>query len=78
MKYIVFPHHVKVENKKIKTYGIIAINKIIPIKVIKDVSTDYEAIRKFVKGLNEDKVELVHLEDMLEDYYYDNVWVIIT
>lgn len=73
MKYIVFPHHVKVENKKIKTYGIIAINKIIPIKVIKDVSTDYEAIRKLVKRLNEAKVELVHVDDIIEDFYFDNV-----
>lgn len=73
MNYIVVPHHVKIENKKIKTYGIIVINKFIPIKVFKDISTGHKAIRKLVKRLNEAKVELVHVDDIIEDFYFDNV-----
>ena len=73
MNYIVVPHHVKIENKKVKTYGIIVINKIIPIKVFKDISTDYKAIQNLVKRLNDGKVELIHVDDIIEDFYFDNV-----
>ncbi len=73
MNYVVFPHCVKIENKKVKTYGIIVINKIIPIKVFKDISTDYEAIQDLVKRLNDGKVEFVHVDDIIEDFYFDNV-----
>lgn len=73
MNYVVFPHFVKIENQKIRTYGIIVINKIIPVRVFKDVSTDYKAIRNLVKRLNDGKVELVHVDDIIEDFYFDNV-----
>ena len=73
MNYIVVPHHVKIENKKVKTYGIIVINKIIPIKVFKDISTDYKVIQNLVKRLNDGKVELIHVDDIIEDFYFDNV-----
>lgn len=78
MNYIVVPHHVKIENKKVKTYGIIVINKIIPIKVFKDISTDYKAIQNLVKRLNDGRVELVHVDNIIEDFYFDNVWVTLT
>ena len=78
MNYIVVPHHVKIENKKVKTYGIIVINKIIPIKVFKDISTDYKVIQNLVKRLNDGKVELIHVDDIIEDFYFDNVWVTLT
>ena len=78
MNYIVVPHHVKIENQKIKTYGIIVINKIIPIKVFKDISTDYKAIQNLVKRLNDGRVELIHVDDIIEDFYFDNVWVTVT
>ena len=73
MNYVVFPHYVKIENKKIKTYGIMVTNQFVPIKVFKDISTDYRAIRKLVKRLNDGKVELVHVDDIIEDFYFDNV-----
>ena len=73
MNYVVFPHYVKIENKKIKTYGIMVTNQFVPIKFFKDISTDYRAIRKLVKRLNDGKVELVHVDDIIEDFYFDNV-----
>ena len=73
MKYVVFPHYVKIENIKIKTYGIMVTKLFIPIKVFKDISTDYKAIRNLVKRLNDGKVELVHVDDIIEDFYFDNV-----
>lgn len=73
MNYVVFPHYVKIENQRIKTYGIIVINKFIPVRVFKDISTDYRAIRELVKRLNDGKVEFVHVDDIIEDFYFDNV-----
>ena len=78
MNYIVVPHHVKIENKKVKTYGIMVTNLFIPIKVFKDISTDYKVIQNLVKRLNDGKVELIHVDDIIEDFYFDNVWVTLT
>lgn len=78
MNYIVVPHHVKIENKKVKTYGIMVTNLFVPIKVFKDISTDYKAIQNLVKRLNDGKVELIHVDDIIEDFYFDNVWVTVT
>ncbi len=73
MKYVVFPHYVKIENQKIKTYGIMVTKLFIPIKVFTDISTDYKAIQNLVKRLNDGKVELVYVDDIIEDFYFDNV-----
>ena len=56
-----------------KDNRIIVINKIVPIKVFKDISTDYKAIQNLVKRLNDGKVELIHVDDIIEDFYFDNV-----
>ncbi len=68
MKYIMFPHCIKIENRIIKTYGIIAAENLFHKKVIKDISTDKKAIKHLVKDLNEYQVELVHLNDIVEDF----------
>lgn len=73
MNYIVVPHYVKIENKKIKTYGIMVTNQFVPIKVFKDISTDYRAIQNLVKRLNDGRVELIHVDNIIEDFYFDNV-----
>lgn len=49
MKYVVFPHRVKIENIKVITYGIVVINKFVPVRVMKDISTDYKIVRKLAK-----------------------------
>ena len=69
MKYIMLPHYIKIDNKCIKTYAIAAIKKCIIVKIVKDVSTDKRAVRNIVKRLNAGKVELIHLENIIEDFY---------
>ena len=73
MKYVLFRHFTKIENDIIKTHGIVVFNKLVPVRVVKDISTDYEAVRELVSNLNNEKVELVHLDDILEDFLFENV-----
>lgn len=69
MKYIMIPHYIRIDNKYVKTYAIAAINKYIVVKLVKDVSTDKRAVSDLVKRLNAGKVELIHLENIIEDFY---------
>ena len=73
MKYVVFPHNVKIENKKVNTYGIVVIRRVIPIRVMKDISTDYKTVCNLAKRLNNGKVELVHIDDIIEDFFFENL-----
>ncbi len=70
MKYVAFSHLTKIENKIVKTTGIIAFKKFIPVKIVKDVSLDGEAVRDLVEKLNMYQVELVHLFDVIEDFLF--------
>ena len=69
MKYIMFPHYIRIDNRRIKTYAIVARKKCIVEKIVKDVSTDRIAVRDLVKRLNAGKVELIHLGNIIEDFY---------
>ncbi len=73
MKYVVFPHRVKIDNIKIRTYGIVVINGFVPVRVMKDISTDYKIVRKLAKKLNDGKVEFVHIDDIVEDFFFENI-----
>jgi hypothetical protein len=73
MKYVALPHFTKVENKIVKTCAIVAFKKHIPVKVVKDVSLDVKAVQDLVKKLNENEVELVHLFDVIEDFYFEQM-----
>ncbi|MBQ8766982.1 MAG: hypothetical protein IJZ16_09270 [Clostridia bacterium] len=68
MKYVMFPHCVRIENKIIKTYGIAVFQNKSLIRFIKDVSTDRKAVKQLVKDMNEYQIELVHIDDVLEDF----------
>lgn len=69
MKYIMIPHYIRIDNKYVKTYAIIAIKKCIIVKIVKDVSTDKRAVSELIKRLNTRNVELIHLENIIEDFY---------
>lgn len=70
MKYIAFPHYVKIESKKVKTYGIVVLQGIKLVKIVKDVTTDHKAVKQLVRNLNKYRIEIVHLDDVLEDFFY--------
>lgn len=69
MKYIVFPHYISIENKRVKTYAIAVLARFILVKIKWDVSTNGQAVRELVKRLNKDKIEFIHLDDIIEDFY---------
>lgn len=73
MKYVALPHFTRIEKKIVKTYGIIVFKEYIPVKFIKDVYLDGDAIRTLVKRLNQFEVELVHLYDVIEDFYFEHM-----
>ena len=68
MKYVMFPHLTKIEEKIIKSYGIIVFDKPFYGKIVKDISTDKASVKHLVKDLNDYQVELIHLNDVLEDF----------
>lgn len=69
--YLKFSHYIKIEKKRVKTYGIIAISaKVFEIR--KDVSTDGKAVKELVKKMNQDKIEFVHLDSILDDFYLEH------
>lgn len=69
MIYRVFSHTVDIDNKAVKTYGISVISGGREQKILFDVSTDLSAVEGLVARLNEGEVELVHLNDILDDFY---------
>ena len=73
MKYVVFSHRVVIENDMVKTYGIVVVNKFVPVRVMKDISTNYKTVHKLAKKLNKGKVDLVHIDDVIEDFFFENV-----
>ena len=68
MKYVAFLHFARIEKKIVKTYGIAVIENKKCIRIIKDISMDRNAVKRFVKDLNDSQIELVHLDDVIEDF----------
>ena len=73
MKYVAMTHFTMIEKKIVKTCAIVVFKKRIPVKVVKDVSLDVKAVQDLVKRLNENEVELVHLFDVIEDFYFEQM-----
>ena len=73
MKYQIFKHQITIENKIIETYGISIYENKILVDKLYDISTDYNALSHLVDSLNKDRIDLIHFDSMLEDFYLDNV-----
>lgn len=69
MTYRIFAHTVDIQDKTVNTYGISVIFDGKEQKRLFDVSTDLTALKRLVLRLNEGNVELVHLNDILDDFY---------
>lgn len=73
MRYSIFYHRIKNEFGDFLSAGIFVEDENgKEIKRIFDVSTDFDAIKKFVNSLNENNVSPEHLECLLEDYYAEH------
>lgn len=66
--YLRFSHYIKIEKRRVKTYGIAVISANV-LEIRRDVSTDRKALKQLVKRMNEGKAESVHLDSILEDFY---------
>lgn len=73
MYYKVFKHQIVIENTNIESYGIEVYENRALVRKLFDVSTDYDALSRLVDSLNENKIESIHLDSILEDFYLDNV-----
>lgn len=73
MYYKVFKHQTVIENMNIVSYGIKVYENRILVRKLFDVSTDYSALSKLVDSLNKNKIESIHLDSILEDFYLENV-----
>ncbi|MCH5191556.1 MAG: hypothetical protein J1F23_05260 [Oscillospiraceae bacterium] len=72
MTYRIFAHTTDIQEKRIDTYGISVISDGKEKKRLFDVSTDLKALKKLVARLNAGDVELVHLNDILDDFYTEH------
>lgn len=56
------------ENNRYSVYGITAINKKEKIlKTISDIFFDKDKAKDFINLCNNEKIELIHIEDIVED-----------
>ena len=71
--YEPFCHYINIEGKRVKTCGIMVFNdKHNLIRTVCDVSTDYNAVKELTKRLNDGNVDIIHLDDILFDFYCDD------
>lgn len=68
MNYLLCKEKVKIEGHTVFTYGIKAYDNGVMIKHISDVSLNYHAVKNLVSDLNKYKVDIIHLEDVIEDF----------
>ncbi len=68
MEYNVISHSTEVDDISTTLYGISILHNDLLIYLFEDISTDYVAIQNFVIMLNEEKPELVHINDIIEDF----------
>ena len=73
MKYQIFKHDITIENKIVETYGINIYENEVLVDKLYDISTDYHALSQLVYSLNIEKIDLVHFDSIIEDFYLDNV-----
>lgn len=69
--YLKFSHCIKIEKRRAKTYGIATISAK-GLEIRRDVTTDGEALKQLVRRMNEDRIDVVHLDSILEDFYLNH------
>lgn len=69
--YLKFSHYIKIEKRRVRTYGIVVIFANV-LEIRRDVSTDGKAVKELVRKMNKEKIELVHLDSIFEDFYLNH------
>ncbi len=69
--YLRFRHYVKIEQRRVRTYGIAVICSK-TLEIHRDISTDRKAIKELVRKMNKNKVELIHFNSILDDFYLNH------
>ncbi|MGN0570473.1 MAG: DUF6514 family protein [Candidatus Fimenecus sp.] len=73
MVYSVFKHKVKLEDKTIESCGInVCDENGSTVRTVWDVSCSFSAVSSLVDSLNRGEVDPVHLDSILEDFYFHN------
>lgn len=76
MKYNIISHSIKVDDISTTLYGISVLQNDLLIYLFEDISADYVAIQKFVIILNEEKPELIHINDIIEDFCIEHSYFV--
>lgn len=69
--YLRFSHYVKIEKRRVRTYGIAVIFSK-ALEIHRDISTDGKAVKELVRRMNKDKIDLVHFNSILDDFYLNH------
>lgn len=73
MYYRIFKHKITIENVDVESFGVEVYEETKLVSKLFDVSTDYNALLKLINSLNENEIDIIHLDAILEDFYLDNV-----
>ncbi len=68
MVYALISHKSEVDGISLTEYGMAIYKCGILFRIIEDISTNLIATEKLIDILNEEKPELIHLDDIVEDF----------
>ena len=68
MVYDIISHCSQVNGAAVTEYGMAIYRRGVLFRVIEDLSTDYGATQKLIDILNEENPDIVHIDDIVEDF----------
>lgn len=68
MKSFMFPHLLIIEKHLYITYGAVIFTNRKLLKIIWDFSLDKTEVKKFVEVINNNDIDVLHLDDIIEEY----------
>lgn len=68
MEYALISHKSEVDGISFTGYGMAIYKCGILFRIIEDISTNLIATEKFIGILNDEKPELIHIDDIVEDF----------
>ena len=74
MEYKVFKHSVSIDGVHKYSYGIIVTNNDKILDKYYDISLEKQKVQTLVNNLNRYEVELIHVKDIIYDFYAENYW----